>query len=57
MSKDPQIDLTIKMSFENVVNSTNRTAKALVFYLDECFKTEFSSMNEAELSDKIDKVI
>ena len=57
MSKDPQIDLTIKMSFEKFVNESCRTAKALVFYLDELFKTEFSSMNEVELNDRIDRII
>mmetsp|Transcript_3695 Transcript_3695/g.4695 ORF Transcript_3695/g.4695 Transcript_3695/m.4695 type:complete len:106 (+) Transcript_3695:785-1102(+) len=49
MNKDNQIDLTIKMSFEKFINYTNRTAKALVFYLDELFKTEFAQMNEVEM--------
>lgn len=57
MNKDPQIDLTIKMSFEKFINKSNRSAKSLVFFLDEMFKTQFGSMNEVELNDKVDKVI
>ena len=44
MQRDNQIDLTIKMSFEKVVNTSNRTAKALVFYLDEMFKKDFKTI-------------
>ena len=40
MQRDTRIDLTIKMAFEKVLNVNNRTAKALVFYLDEMFKKE-----------------
>jgi len=57
MQRDNQIDLTIKMSFEKVVNTSNRTAKALVFYLDEMFKKDFKTIQEDELIDRLDKVI
>ena len=57
MQKDNQIDLTVKMSFEKVVNTSNRTAKALVFYLDEMFKKDFKTIQEDELIDRLDKVI
>lgn len=45
------------MSFEKVVNTSNRTAKALVFYLDEMFKKDFKTIQEVELIDRLDKVI
>lgn len=54
MQKDNQIDLTIKMSFEKVVNTSNRTAKALVFYLDEMFKKDFKTIHESELHERLD---
>ena len=57
MQRDNQIDLTIKMSFEKVVNTSNRTAKALVFYLDEMFKKDFKTIQESELYERLDKVI
>ena len=44
MEKDNQIDMTIKMAFEKVVNTNNRTAKALVFYLDEMLKKDFKNI-------------
>ena len=49
--------MTVKMAFEKVVNIDNRTAKALVFYLDDMFKKEVKAIQEQELSDKVDKVI
>ena len=57
MEKDTQIDMTIKMAFEKVVNVNNRTAKALVFYLDEMLKKDFKNIQEAELTERLDKVI
>ena len=57
MQKDNAIDLTIKIAFEKVVNTSNRVAKALVFYLDEMFKKEFKTIAEDELIDRLDKVI
>ncbi len=44
MARDPQIDLSVKMAFEKVCNEENKTAKALVIYLDEMFKTEFKNI-------------
>ena len=49
--------MTIKIAFEKVVNTSNRVAKALVFYLDEMFKKEFKTIAEDELIDRLDKVI
>lgn len=54
MQRDTRIDLTIKMAFEKVLNVNNRTAKALVFYLDEMFKKEIKTIQEQEFSDKVD---
>jgi hypothetical protein len=51
------IDITIKNSFENFINQSDKTARSLVFYLDELFKKDFKGMNEAEVNDKLDKVI
>jgi hypothetical protein len=44
MKKDTQIELTIKLAFEDVVNQNSRTAKALVLYLDEMFKKDFKTI-------------
>ena len=57
MEKDTQIDLTIKMAFEKIVNVNKRTAKALVFYLDEMLKKDFKNIQEAELAERLDKVV
>jgi hypothetical protein len=57
MNKDPNIDLTIKFAFEKIVNVDTRIAKALVVYLDEMFKKDFKSINEADLNERIDEVI
>jgi len=57
MSRDLYIDLTIKLAFEKVCNEENKTAKALVSYLDEMFKTEFKTISESDMMERIDKVI
>ncbi len=57
MARDPHIDLTVKMAFEKVCNEENKTAKALVFYLDEMFKTEFKTSQESDMVERIDKVV
>lgn len=44
MQKDSRVDMTIKMAFEKVVNVNQRTAKALVAYLDEMFKKEIKTI-------------
>lgn len=49
--------MTIKMAFEKVVNVNNRTAKALVFYLDEMLKKDFKNIQEVDLTERLDKVI
>ena len=45
------------MAFEKVCNEENKTAKALVSYLDEMFKTEFKTIQDSDLMEKIDKVV
>lgn len=57
MQKDPLVDLSIKMAFEKIVNQDHRTAKALVVYLDEMFKGEFKTLSEAELLERLDRVV
>jgi cullin 3 len=57
MKRDPQIELSIKLAFEEVVNQNNRTAKALVLYLDEMFKKDFKTTSELELNELLDKII
>ena len=57
MQKDPLVDLSIKMAFEKIVNIDHRTAKALVVYLDEMFKGEFKTLGEAELMERLDRVV
>lgn len=47
MEKDTQVDMTMKMAFEKVVNANNRSAKALVFYLDEMLKKDFKNFGES----------
>ena len=34
--------MTIKGSFENFINESDKTAKALVVYLDDQFKKDFN---------------
>jgi hypothetical protein len=57
MGKDPHVEMTIKSSFEDFINRSDRTAKALVAYLEEQFKKDFRSDSEAVISEKLDKVI
>ena len=40
-NKDSDIDITIKNSFENFINQSEKTARSLVYYLDELFKKDF----------------
>jgi hypothetical protein len=44
MGKDPQMDMTIKLSFEKICNVDQKTPKALVAFLDDIFKKEVKSM-------------
>jgi len=57
MNKDVNVDLTYKHAFKKIVNENNRVAKALVQYIDEMFKKDFKTISEADLNDRIDKVI
>lgn len=56
--KDSNIDLTIKTSFENFINQeSEKTAMSLVYYLDDQFKKDFKSLQDAEINDRLDRVI
>lgn len=57
LEKDSNIEMTIKNSFESFINHNDRTAKALVAYLDEQFKKDFKNNTEVEVSEKVEKVI
>ena len=57
LSKDNTVELTIMYGFENFINMNEKTAKALVMYLDEQFKKDFKNNTEQEISDKVDKVV
>ena len=57
LDKDPTIDLAIKNSFEMFINENEKTAKALVAYLDDQFKKDFKNNTEVEISEKVDKII
>jgi hypothetical protein len=39
--------MTIKGSFENFINESDKTAKALVVYLDDQFKKDFKNDSES----------
>ena len=54
MNRDIHIDLSIKMAFEKICNVDNKVAKALVWFLDEMFR---STANEEEVSDKVGRVV
>lgn len=56
-NRDSNIDIAIKTAFENFINQNDKTAMSLVYYLDDKFKKDFKGLNDAEINDKIDKVI
>ena len=57
-SKDSNIDLTIKVAFENFLNQeSEKTAMSLVYYLDDQFKKEFKSLTDVEVNDRLERVI
>ena len=43
--------------FENFINESDKTAKALVVYLDDQFKKDFKNDSEQVISEKVDKII
>lgn len=57
LERDHNVELTIKNSFEVFINENERTAKALVLYLDEQFKKDFKNNTEVQISEKVEKVI
>lgn len=57
LDKDTSVELAIKNSFEGFINENEKTAKALVTYLDDQFKKDFKNNTEVEITDKIDKII
>jgi len=57
-SKDNTVDLTIKTSFENFLNQeSEKTAMSLVYYLDDQFKKDFKGLSEAEINERLERVI
>ena len=56
-NKDSSIDLTIKNAFETFINQSDKTAMSLVYYLDDQFKKDFKGLSDAEISERLDKVI
>lgn len=56
-NKDSDIDICIKNSFENFINQNEKTARSMVYYLDDMYKKDFKQMSEAEINEKQDKVI
>ena len=57
-NKDNSIDLTIKSAFENFLNlESEKTAMSLVYYLDDQFKKDFKNLSEAEVNDRLERVI
>ena len=50
--------MTIKSSFENFLNQeSDKTAMSLVYYLDDQFKKELSRLSDADINDRLDRVI
>lgn len=47
LERDQTVDLTIKTSFETFINENEKTASSLVSYLDDQFKKDFKTNNEA----------
>ena len=57
-AKDMNIDLTIKTAFETFLNQeSEKTAMSLVYYLDDQFKKDFKGLSEAEINDRLERVI
>lgn len=57
-NKDSGLELTIKSSFENFVNQEpEKTAMSLVYYLDDQFKKELSRLSDADINERLDRVI
>jgi len=57
-NKDNTIDLTIKNAFENFLNlESDKTAMSLVYYLDDQFKKDFKGLSEAEVNERLERVI
>lgn len=57
-AKDTNIDLAIKNAFESFLNQdSDKTAMALVYYLDDQFKKDFKGLSEAEINERLERVI
>ena len=57
-AKDTNIDLTIKTAFETFLNQeSEKTAMSLVYYLDDQFKKDFKSLTEADINERLERVI
>jgi len=46
LDKDSTVELAVKGSFEGFINENDKTAKALVIYLDDQFKKDFKTNTE-----------
>jgi cullin 3 len=55
--EDQVLEISIRAAFETFVNRNNRTAMALVTYLDEQFKKSFKTMSDDDIQEVINKVI
>lgn len=40
-NRDSDIDIAIKNSFETFINQSEKTARSLVYYLDDMYKKDF----------------
>ena len=56
-NKDSNVDLAIKNAFENFINQNEKTAMSLVYFLDDQFKKDLKGGTDAEINEKLDKVI
>jgi cullin 3 len=64
-NRDSHLDLTVKAAFERFLNEGtsgngsggDKTAMSLVYYLDDQFKREFKGLPEAEVAERLDRVI
>lgn len=57
-AKDTNIDLAIKNAFESFLNQdSDKTAMSLVYYLDDQFKKDFKGLSEAEVNERLERVI
>jgi exonuclease I len=54
LNRNVDIQIGIKLAFENFINKSDRTSIAMVRYLDEQFLKDFKGMDETEVGVKMD---